>query len=279
MDIMELEHKAAEMRLLILEAIVASKKGHIGGALSCIDILVALYHGGILRIDPNRPDWQERDRFILSKGHSGVALFAVLSDLGFFDKGELNTFCQNGSRLGGHPDRRVPGIEADTGSLGHGLGIGSGMALCAKMDGKNYLTFVLLGDGECHEGSVWEAFLFAAHHKLNNLVAIIDRNGQGVLDYTEDCMSLTPLKDKLISFGWNVLEVDGHSFKELMDSFSRLRNNTSLKPLAVIANTIKGKGISFMEGAIKWHHGVPNEKELQIARRELSSQQRPVGKY
>jgi transketolase len=278
-DIRELEQKAAEIRSLILEAIVSSQKGHIGGALSCTDILVALYHGGIFRIDPSRPDWQNRDRFILSKGHSGVALFAVLSDLGFFDKGELNTFCQNGSRLGGHPDRRVPGIEADTGSLGHGLGIGAGMALCAKMDCINYLTFVLLGDGECHEGSVWEAFLFAAHHKLNNLVAIIDRNGQGVLDYTEDCMSLTPLKDKLIAFGWDLLEVDGHSFKELIGSFSRLRNNTSLNPLAIIANTVKGKGISFMEGEMKWHHGVPNEKELQIARRELSSEIKLAGKY
>ena len=272
MDYSELRKKSAHIRTLILHAIVSSKKGHIGGAFSCTDILVTLYHGNILRFDSNNPDWDERDRFILSKGHSGIALFAVLADLGFFNMDELKTYCQDGSRLGGHPDRRIPGIEADTGSLGHGLGIGSGMALCAKMDGKNYLTFVLLGDGECHEGSVWEAFLFAAHHKLNNLVAIIDRNRQCVLDYTEDCGQLEPLDKKLQSFGWDTMILDGHSHQDLFEVFSAIRKRVSAKkPLAIIANTIKGKGVSYMEGQIKWHHGIPSDEEYQIAIKELSS--------
>jgi transketolase len=157
----DLRKKAAYIRRQVLEMIVGAKKGHIGGAFSCTDILVSLYYGGILRIDPVRPDWKERDRFILSKGHSGSALFAVLADLKFFGKEALGTYCKNGTFLGGHPDRRVPGIEADTGSLGHGLGIGAGMALSAKLDGNNHRVYVLLGDGECCEGSVWEALIFA----------------------------------------------------------------------------------------------------------------------
>jgi len=267
----KLNKKAYYIRYLILEAIVAAKKGHIGGAFSCTDILTTLYYGNILRFDANKPDWDERDRFLLSKGHSGIALFAVLADLGFFDIAELKTFCLNNSRLGGHPDRRVPGIEADTGSLGHGLGIGAGMALGAKMDVKDYLTVVLLGDGECYEGSVWEAFLFASHHNLNNLIAVIDRNRQCVLDYTEDCVRLEPFDKKLQSFGWDTLMVDGHSHQDLLEVFSTIRERVSEKPLAIIANTIKGKGVSYMEGQIKWHHGVPNDEEYQIAMKELSS--------
>lgn len=265
-----LERKAAEMRSLILEAIVASQKGHIGGAFSCIEVLVSLYHGGVLRFDPNNPEWEERDRFILSKGHSGIALYAVLADLGFFSKSELMTFCKDGTRLGNHPDRHIPGIEVDTGSLGHGLGIGAGLALSAKMDGKDFLITVLMGDGECYEGSVWEAFLFAGHHHLNNLVAIVDRNQQCVLDFTEECLHLDPIDDKLRCFGWDVEVLDGHSFEDLHRAFSGLRNRSSEKPLAVIAQTVKGKGVSFMEREIKWHHGVPSGIELQTARRELS---------
>jgi len=270
MDANELKRKAAQIRLLILEAIAGAKKGHIGGALSCTDILVALYHGRNLRFDPKNPEWPARDRFILSKGHSGIALFAVLADLGFFKKSELRTFCQNGSRLGGHPDRRVPGIEADTGSLGHGLGIAAGLAFAAKLDHKDFLTIALLGDGECHEGSIWEAFHFASQHKLDNLVAIIDYNKQCVLDYTENCGRLEPFKDKLSAFGCETLEIDGHSFEELLATFSGLHERKNEKPLAIIADTVKGKGISFMEGQIKWHHGVPDSKELEIARSELS---------
>lgn len=272
MDVLALKRKATQVRLEILKAIVAAGKGHIGGAFSCTDILVALYHGGILRFDPLKPDWEERDRFLLSKGHSGIALYAVLADLGFFDVQELASFGKDGTRLGGHPDRRIPGIEADTGSLGHGLGIGAGLALRAKMDGMDYATVVLLGDGECYEGSVWEAFLFAAHHELNNLMAVIDRNQQCVLDFTEDCVRLSPLHEKLASFGWDVEEVNGHSFGDLLRVFSGLRTRYSPRPLAVVAYTTKGKGVSFMEGRIKWHHGIPDEEQFRVALRELEQE-------
>jgi transketolase len=263
-----LTNKSAELRLSVLEMIAAAKKGHIGGAYSCLDVLVALYYGGILRYDPADPYWPLRDRFILSKGHSGAALFAVLADLGFFDYSELARYCCNGSMLGGHPDRKVPGIEADTGSLGHGLGIGAGMALAAKMDGSEWRTYVLVGDGECNEGSVWEALMFAARHQLSNLTLIIDRNRQCVLDFTEDCTPLDPLADRLTAFGWEVEEVDGHSFQELLAAFEKM---PAILPRAIVANTIKGKGVSFMEKVLKWHHSVPNSEELTLAKAEIAA--------
>jgi transketolase len=271
-NIITLKEKAREIRSAILEMIVAANKGHIGGALSCSDILVALYYGGGLRVDPANPDWPGRDRFILSKGHSASALFAILADLGFFEKATLNTYCKNGTRLGGHPDRRVPGIETDTGSLGHGLGIGVGMALSAKMNGENHRVVVLLGDGECCEGSVWEALVFASHHQLENLTVVIDRNRQCVLDFTEDCSPLNPLPFRLEAFGWETREVNGHSFEELLTAIDSMSARGSKKPLAIVANTIKGKGVSFMEGRIKWHHSVPSGEELVQSRRELAAE-------
>lgn len=264
-----LAKKSAELRLSVLDMIVTAQKGHIGGAYSCLDILVALYYGGILRFDPANPLWDSRDRFILSKGHSGSALFSVLADLGFFDPAELSRYCCNDGILGGHPDRKVPGIEADTGSLGHGLGIGAGMALAAKMDGLDWRVFVLVGDGECNEGSVWEALVFAARHQLSNLTLIIDRNCQCVLNFTEECSPLDPLGDRLAAFGWDVEEVDGHSFQELLTTFERKPSST--RPRAIVANTTKGKGVSFMEKVLKWHHSVPNAEELVIARAELTA--------
>jgi len=266
-----LSKKAAQIRRMAFEAIVRAGKGHVGGALSCVDVLVALYHGGALRFDPRNPDWEERDRFLMSKGHAAIALFAVLADLGYFDVKELQTVCCDGSRLGEHPDRRVPGVEIDSGSLGHGLGIGAGLALSAKKAGRDCLTVVLLGDGECYEGSIWEAFLFAAHHELNRLVAIIDRNRQITLDFTEQCVRLEPLQDKLVAFGWDVVVVDGHDPDQLVSVCSDLPYRDSPRPLAVIANTIKGKGVSFMEGQLKWHHGMPGDDEIRTARRELTA--------
>jgi transketolase len=263
-----LEKKSAELRLSVLDMIAAAKKGHIGGAYSAMDILVTLYYGGILQFDPSNPSWPVRDRFILSKGHSGSALFALLADLGYFEAEELNRYCCNGSILGGHPDRNVSGIEADTGSLGHGLGIGAGMALAAKMDGAEYRVFVLVGDGECNEGSVWEALVFAARHQLANLTLIVDRNRQCVLDFTEDCAPLDSLRERLVSFGWDVEEVEGHSYQELLTALER---KPSTRPRAIVANTIKGKGVSFMEKVLKWHHSVPNTEELVIARAELAA--------
>ncbi len=274
MNITKLLEKSRKIRKTILEVVCATGKGHIGGAFSCTDILVALYHGGVLRFDPQRPDWEERSRFILSKGHASIALFSVLADLGFFEESELKTYCQDGSRLGGHPDRRVPGVEADTGSLGMGLGIGAGMALTARIDNRNYKTVVLLGDGECYEGSVWEAAMFSAHHKLGNLTVIVDRNGQCVTDFTEDCNQLEPFSDKWRSFGWEVLDIDGHDFNQILEALSTPRNVKSDKPMAVIARTIKGRGVSFMEGCLCWHHGVPKAQEKETALRELSHQGR-----
>lgn len=266
----ELVKKTSWVRNQILEMIVSANKGHIGGAFSCTDILVTLYYGGILRCDPNDPDWSGRDRFILSKGHSCVALYAILADLGFFSISELNSFCQKGSMLGGHPDRNIPGIEADTGSLGHGLGIAAGLALSAKIDKKDFMSVVLLGDGECYEGSVWESAMFAEHHQLSNLIAIVDRNQQGVTDFTEDCNRLEPFADKWRAFDWDVKTINGHSFGELLDTFKDFRCRRSVRPLVIIASTIKGKGVSFMEGKLQWHHSVPTGENLRIAREELT---------
>ena len=269
MDIEELEKKAKWVRNQILEMIVSANKGHIGGAFSCTDALVALYYGGILRFDSSNPRWSERDRFILSKGHSCVALYAILADLGFFPTSELSSFCRNGSMLGGHPDRNIPGIEADTGSLGHGLGIAAGLALSAKINEKNFMTVVLLGDGECYEGSVWEAAMFAGHQQLSNLIAIVDRNRQCVTDFTEDCNRLEPFADKWTAFNWDVVEVNGHSFDDLLRAFKDFRGRKSTRPLVVIVHTIKGKGVSFMEKTLTWHHSVPTGDNLRIARQEL----------
>lgn len=269
MNIKVLERKANLVRSQILGMIVSANKGHIGGAFSCTDILVALYYGGILRFDPSNPNWSGRDRFILSKGHSCVALYAVLADLGFFPISELKSFCRGGSMLGGHPDRNIPGIEADTGSLGHGIGIAAGLALSAKIDKKDFLSVVLLGDGECHEGSVWEAAMFASHHRLNNLIAVVDYNRQCVTDFIEDCVELEPFADKWRAFGWDVRIINGHSFGQLLSAFQDSRSPKSPHPLLILANTIKGKGVSFMERNIIWHHSIPTREEFQLAKKEL----------
>ncbi|MBI4333164.1 MAG: transketolase [Chloroflexi bacterium] len=270
MDTDQLTAMARTVRNHVLEMVAGARKGHIGGAFSATDILVSLYFGGILRVDPKNPSWGDRDRFILSKGHSCVALYAILAERGFFPASELDSFCQNGSRLGGHPDRRIPGVEADTGSLGHGLGIGAGLALSARIGRQNYKTVVLLGDGECYEGSVWEAAMFAGHHQLSNLVAIVDRNCQCVTDFTEDCNRLEPFADKWRAFNWDVREVDGHSFEQLVGAFKDFGSRGSGKPLSIIANTVKGKGVTFMERTLVWHHSVPSSKNLEEARRQLS---------
>lgn len=265
----KLKSKAQWIRSQVLEMIASAGKGHIGGSFSCVDILVTLYYSGILRFNPSDKDWDERDRFILSKGHAVATLYAILADLGFFSVSELHNYQKKGCMLGGHPSRKTPGIEADTGSLGHGLGIGAGLALSAKIDRKNFMTVVLLGDGECYEGSVWEAAMFASHHKLNNLVGIVDKNGLCVNDFIKDCLDIDPLDKKWKAFGWHVVSVNGHSFSELLSVFSDFRSRKSNKPLMIIANTIKGKGVSFMENQIDWHHSVPKGEELEIARREL----------
>jgi len=260
--------KANEIRLSVLNAIYRSGKGHIGGAYSCTDILIALYYGGVLKYDAKNPKWDKRDRFILSKGHAAIALYAVFSDLGYFKETELESF-NNSGMLGEHPDINIPGIEINSGSLGHGLGVGAGMALAAKLDAKKYRTFVLLGDGECNEGSVWEAVMFAAHQNLDNLTAIVDRNRLCIHGSTEEINQLDPLDKKFEAFGWEVESLDGHDIEEII---SKIKENLSGRPKMIIANTIKGKGVSFMENIASWHHGSLSDELYQKAKSELLSQ-------
>lgn len=261
-----LADKSRWLRLAVLDLVKRSRKGHIGGAFSCADILCSLFYGGLMNFRPEDPLWTERDRFILSKGHSAIALYPIMADLGYFSHDELENYCKEGGMLGGHPDRNIPGIEADTGSLGHGLAVACGMAYALKERGSKSKVYVLLGDGECYEGSVWEGAMFAGHHGLDNIVAIVDRNGQCVTDYTEDCNRLEPFNDKWKSFGWEVKTVDGHSHRDILNALYNYTN----RPLCVIAETVKGKGVSFMERSIEWHHGVPDEKLYEQAKRELA---------
>lgn len=269
-NISNLEKTALAVRRLVLRMIASANKGHIGGSLSCADILVALYFGGGLSVRPEDPSWPDRDRFVFSKGHSCEAFYAVLALAGFIPEDWLATYGKNGSRLGGHPDHFLPGVEVSSGSLGHGLGQGAGMAFAARYFSRPNLTFVLLGDGECYEGSVWEAAQFSAHHELGALIAIVDRNCEITLDETENCNRHEPFADKWRAFGWEVRECNGHDMVELVAILESLRTRSRrAKPLVVVANTVKGKGISFMENEVGWHHNVPKGERLETAKREL----------
>jgi len=243
---------------------------HIGSCLSAADILAVLY-GRVLRIDPARPDWPNRDRFILSKGHAAAALYAALAERGFFPCERLATYCENGSELTGHVNHAVPGVEVSTGSLGHGLPIGCGMALAAKRGGLGWRTFVLLSDGECDEGSTWEAALFAPHHKLDNLVAIVDYNKIQSFGSVKDVLDLAPLADKWRAFRWEVHEVDGHDHREIEEAL-RAAAAAAGRPTAVIAHTVKGKGVSYMEDKLTWHYKSPDDGQLDQAIRELGEE-------
>lgn len=267
MDPVLLEKKSRQIRCDIVKAIISSGKGHIGGALSSVDILVALYYGGILQVSASEPRNSNRDRFLLGKGHCSVALYAVLADLKFFPAKEMQHI-NRGCLLGEHPDPRIPGIEVISGSLGQALGIATGMMLAARLDGNNHLCVVLMGDGECYEGSVWEAAQLAGHHQLNRLIVIIDRNGLCIRGNTEEINRMDPLADKWRSFGWEVREVDGHNMKALLEELCDIRVRSG-QPLALIAKTIKGKGISFMENQPSWHHGGFNAQNRTIARKEV----------
>jgi transketolase len=267
-----LEKKAIELRKNIFKSICLAGGGHIAGSLSAVEILEVLYNG-ILRIDPGDPDAPDRDRFILSKGHAGVSLYAVLAEKGFFPKEQLAGIGRRGSDLGGHPDmRKVSGVEASTGSLGHGFCFGAGIALAGKLDAKDYRGFVLLGDGECQEGSVWETAMFAPQHKLDNLIAIIDYNKLQAIDSLDRIVSLEPVAAKWKAFGWEVKEVDGHNVRQLQEALSQVPFVKG-KPSLVIAHTIKGKGISFMENAAIWHYRMPDKEELKIACKDLGLEQ------
>ena len=229
---------------------------HIGAVLSAADIVAVLY-ADVLRFDPENPKWDERDRFIMSKGHAGAAVYAALAESGFFDPAELKTHYANGSRLSGHVSHYLPGVDFSTGSLGHGLSAAAGMALAAKQDGKHHRVFALLGDGECDEGSVWEAALFANQYRLENLVAIIDHNHMQSLDTCEKTLELEDFGAKWKAFGWNVTELNGHDHAALLGALKDTHNQGH-KPTVIIANTVKGKGISFMENDILWHYRFPH---------------------
>lgn len=245
---------------------------HIGSALSIADILAVLYNE-VLNIDPNDPHKDDRDRFILSKGHAGAAVYATLAEIGFFPIKKLDTHYQNGSDLSGHiSHKNVPGVELSTGSLGHGLSVGVGMAKTAKLDNKPHKIFVLLSDGECDEGSVWEAAMFASHHKLDNLVALIDYNKIQSLASVSNTLELEPLKEKWESFGWNAVEVDGHDHAQIKNELLRVPA-VDEKPTVCICHTIKGKGVSFMENSVLWHYRCPRGAEFESALRELKERQ------
>jgi transketolase len=262
-----LAETALEVRRSIVAMIGQARAGHIGGDLSVTDILTTLFFG-VLKLDPSMPDLVDRDRFILSKGHCSAALYSVLALRGFIPRDLLSAFMQPLSPLNGHPNRRkVPGVEANTGPLGHGLPIGVGCAIASKLSERNWRTFVVLGDGELQEGSNWEAAMAAGHRGLDNLVAIVDRNRLQQGARTEETNRLEPLADKWTAFGWEAVEIDGHDHGALYDRFVAPRNG---KPLCVIANTIKGKGVSFIEDRVEWHHKSPSREQVALALGELA---------
>ena len=258
---------ARAIRADALRMVYAASASHIGSSLSMVDLLAVLY-GGVLRVDPTRPDWPERDRFVLSKGHAAAAGYATLAEVGFFPVELLATYCQDGSRLPGHLTRTVPGVELSTGSLGHGLPVGCGMALAARADGRPSRIFVLLSDGELDEGSNWEAILFAAHHGLDNLVAIVDYNKIQSFGSVAEVLRLDPLAEKWRAFGWACREIDGHDHAAISDALASLPYEPG-KPTVIVAHTIKGKGVSFMEDSLAWHYKSPSAEQLQQALREV----------
>ncbi len=267
MDIPELELKSIQYRKSILAMIKRANAGHTGGSLSCVDILNVLYNA-IMNIDPKNFSHPDRDRYIHSKGHSVEALYAVLADRGFFSPDALETINNYQSVYVGHPTRKVNGIEHNTGALGHGLSVAAGISYAAKMDGRPIRVFTLMGDGECSEGSIWEASLFAAHYHLDNLTAIVDRNTLQISGRTEQVMGLEPLEEKFKSFGYAVRTVNGNSISELLTIFKQLPFEKG-KPSLIIARTTKGKGISFIEDKASWHHHVPTDEEYALAMQEL----------
>ncbi|WP_020533302.1 transketolase [Flexithrix dorotheae] len=267
MNSLAIQKKSVEYRKKILTYIKKANAGHTGGSLSCIDILNVLYNE-VMNVSPDNFHHPDRDRYIQSKGHSVEALFVVLADQGFFPESDLETLCQYQSHYVGHPTRKVNGVEQNTGALGHGLSISAGVALAGKMDKKDYKVFTLLGDGELAEGSNWEAAMIAAQYKLDNLIAIVDRNTLQITDRTRHVCNTEPLAEKFKAFGWAVKEVDGHHLEELKETFLSTPYEKG-KPNLVIANTTKGKGISFMEDVLKWHHGVPSDEEFEKCMEEL----------
>lgn len=266
MNITNLEKKAKWVRFEVLKAAAKSGKAHIGGTYSAVELLVALYYGKMLNIKINDLSWSNRDRFILSKGHACTALYAIFFDLGMISKKIYDSYGENGG-LGGQLEVTIPGVDFNSGSIGHSIGICAGMALAAKLDGCNYKAYTIIGDSEMFEGSIWEAVIFAGKHKLNNLVVIVDRNRLMVTDIIDDSGLYRKFKEKMRAFGWSCLEVDGHNLKNIIQMLKKVDNFK--KPTLIIANTIKGKGVSFMENRLEWHNTLPSAEQLLEAKREL----------
>lgn len=264
---MDLRAKAIDIRKDIVTMIHRSGTGHIGGDLSVTDILVDLYYKQ-MNISPDKIDDPDRDRFVLSKGHCVEALYAVLADCGFFPKEELDTYAQYMSKFIGHPNNKIPGIEVNSGSLGHGLSVGIGMALAARMNNRPYHTYVVMGDGECDEGSIWEAAMAAHQYKLDNLIAFVDRNRLQISGTTEQVMAQDSAEERWAAFGWNVLSIPGNDLQAIDDAVD-LAKRTKGKPTVIIANTTKGCGVSFIENKVAWHHKVPTNEQFEQAIKEL----------
>ena len=254
----------------IVSMICKSKSGHPGGSLSAVEILTALYFDQ-MNIDPTNPKMEDRDRFVLSKGHAAPALYATLSERGYFDKEELNHLRQIGSMLQGHPDmKKIPGVEMSTGSLGQGFSVACGMAMAAKLDNAPWNVYALLGDGEVQEGIIWEAAMSAAHYKLDNMIAFLDYNGLQIDGDVESVMNINPIEDKFKTFGWNVITIDGHDFDQIFAALDMAKDTVD-KPTMIIAKTIKGKGVSFMENQAGWHGKAPNAEKYAQAMSELEA--------
>ena len=275
MDIRKLDLIAVKIRKHIIEMLYRAKSGHPGGSLSAVDALVALYFAH-MNHNPKKPNDPDRDRFILSKGHAAPALYAVLAESGYFDVKELNNLRSANSILQGHPVcTYVPGVEASTGSLGHGLSFANGVAIAAKLDKKNYKVYAMMGDGETGEGQIWEAAAVASHYKLDNLTAMIDRNFLQIDGRTEDVLKLESVRDRWSSFGWFVIEINGHNIKEILDALKKA-DARKRQPTLIVLNTIKGKGVSFMENNVDFHGVPPNEMERNLAIEELNLAQKKL---
>lgn len=272
LSVLEMKSKAYEIRKDMIEIYENAGLGHITSGFSCVELLVALYYGGILKYDPKNPNWQDRDYFFMSKGHGSTALYPILSDLTFFEHSELEKCAKEGSILGICLNGEVPGVEFSSGSLAVVFGVSIGLAKALKLDRKRNIVITMLGDAECYEGAIWESAMFAAHNNLNNLVAIVDRNHMAVTDFTENMVRLEPFAEKWKSFGWDVKEIDGHNIESIMEAFSGIHSFPRSKPLMIIADTVKGKGVDFIENVPLMHGEAVKGEKAKLAIEELKNE-------
>ncbi len=266
----DLIDKSKWLRKEIFEMVIKVNQGHIASAFSQSEIVISLFYGGIMNYKIGEPNYPYRDKLIISKGHSAMGIYPILADIGYFSKDELKKYGSPKGILRIYGDKSIPGIDSTSGSLAQAPGIACGFAYIAKLEKKNTKTFIILSDGEHYEGSLWESAMFASHHKLDNLIFIVDRNKQIILGKDEDCLSIEPLDKKWESFGWNVHKIDGHNYDELLNALNICKSQNG-RPSVIIANTIKGKGISYMEDVTRWHNTMPNEQEIMIARKDLEN--------